>query len=78
MTLSHTESRSPAGQPVLFNLWADVQDGFFAPEPWVGKQDSLATGDGVITLAPGQDFRWAISVTVTNDKPPVRSGLHGE
>lgn len=67
VTVSHMETLRPAVEPVLFNLWGDVGAGFFAPEPWVGKQNSLATGDGVITLPPGKDFRWAISIAVAND-----------
>lgn len=65
VTISHSEDRRPGGTPVLFNLWGDIRQGFFAPEPWVGKQDSLATGDGVIRLAPGDTFRWTIEVRVT-------------
>ncbi|HEX5458604.1 MAG TPA: hypothetical protein VFX20_01400 [Steroidobacteraceae bacterium] len=64
ITVAHSEDRRPAGTPVLFNLWGDAAHGYFAPEPWVGKQNSLATGDGVMTLAPGDAFRWTIAVRV--------------
>jgi galactose mutarotase-like enzyme len=64
--VSHSEDSRPAHNPVLFNLWGDVGHGFFAPEPWVGKQDSLATGDGVIALEPGKSFHWTIAVQVSN------------
>jgi hypothetical protein len=62
ITVSHSEDRRPSGTPVLFNLWGDIAAGYFAPEAWVGKQDSLATGDGTIALAPGGTFRWTIAV----------------
>lgn len=62
ITVAHSEDRRPKGAPVLFNLWGDVTHGYFAPEPWVGKQNSLATGDGVIALGPGKSYRWAIEV----------------
>ena len=62
ITVAHSEDRRPKGVPVLFNLWGDVAHGYFAPEPWVGKQNSLATGDGVIALGPGKSYRWAIEV----------------
>jgi galactose mutarotase-like enzyme len=62
ITVSHSEDRRPADTPVLFNLWGDVSQGYFAPEPWVGKQNSLATGDGTIALQPGGTFRWTIEV----------------
>jgi galactose mutarotase-like enzyme len=64
ITVSHSEDRRPKGTPVLFNLWGDVSQGYFAPEPWVGKQNSLATGDGTIALEPGDTFRWTIEVRV--------------
>ncbi|MFZ0553596.1 MAG: hypothetical protein WAM21_22585 [Steroidobacteraceae bacterium] len=62
ITVSHSEDRRPSGTPVLFNLWGDVSHGYFAPEPWLGKQNSLATGDGTITLQPGDTFRWTVEV----------------
>ena len=60
--VSHSEDRQPSGTPVLFNLCGDVTQGYFAPEPWVGKQDSLVTGDGTIALQPGGTFHWTIEV----------------
>jgi galactose mutarotase-like enzyme len=62
ITVSHSEDRRPGGTPVLFNLWGDLMQGYFAPEPWVGKQNSLATGDGTIDLQPGGTFHWLIEV----------------
>jgi galactose mutarotase-like enzyme len=64
ITVAHSEDRRPRGVPVLFNLWGDVSQGYFAPEPWVGKQNSLATGDGTIVLEPGDTYRWTVEVRV--------------
>jgi galactose mutarotase-like enzyme len=64
LTVSHHESLRPSGTPVLFNLWGDPEKGFFSPEPWVGKQNSLATMDGAIALRPGEMFGWDIVVTL--------------
>jgi len=64
VTVSHRADRWPDGEPVLFNLWGDLAAGFFSPEPWVGKQNSLVTGDGLIRLAAGADFAWTIRVEV--------------
>jgi galactose mutarotase-like enzyme len=64
VSIAHSEDRRPEGTPVLFNLWGDVAHGYFAPEPWVGKQNSLATGDGTIALDPGDTYRWTIAVRV--------------
>jgi galactose mutarotase-like enzyme len=68
VTIGHSEDQRPQGVPVLFNLWGDVGQGFFAPEPWVGKQNSLASGDGVIRLAPGDEFQWTIVVEISSGK----------
>jgi galactose mutarotase-like enzyme len=65
ITVSHQSDWRPDGEPVLFNLWGNVPRGFFAPEPWMGKQNSLATGDGLIVLPPGEDFNWRIAVDVS-------------
>jgi galactose mutarotase-like enzyme len=64
IVVAHSEERRPSGTPVLFNLWGDAAQGYFAPEPWVGKQNSLATGDGTIALRPGATFHWTIEVTL--------------
>jgi galactose mutarotase-like enzyme len=65
ITISHQSDWRPQGEPVLFNLWGDVPQGFFAPEPWMGKQGSLVTGDGLIHLPPGEDFDWRVAVDVS-------------
>ena len=62
--VAHSEERQPGGTPVLFNLWGDPRHGYFATEPWVGKQNSLASGDGIIALAPGKTYRWTVEVRV--------------
>jgi galactose mutarotase-like enzyme len=69
LTVSHSEDRRPSGTPVLYNLWGDVAQGYFAPEAWVGKQDSLVTGDGTIALPPGATFRWTIAVRLETGAP---------
>lgn len=74
VTVSHTEDARPSGTPVLFNLWGDPQNGYFAAEPWAGKQNSLMTGDGAISLAPGRAFEWIVAVRVGDHKaaaPPA-------
>jgi len=68
VTVSHSEDARPPGTPVLFNLWGDPQNGYFAAEPWVGKQNSLMTGDGVISLAHGKSFQWTVAVHTTDRK----------
>jgi galactose mutarotase-like enzyme len=62
VTLSH---RVPDGVPartVLFNLWADLEESFFSPEPWIGAQNSLNSGYGLVSLPPGRTWDWRIRI----------------
>lgn len=66
MTLSHTGSQAPNGTPVLFNLWSNADAGFFSPEPWLGRQNSLVEDNGLVKLEPGSRFTWTILVSIQN------------
>lgn len=58
-------ARPPVGDAfVLFNLWGDISAGFFSPEPWVGRQNSLATLEGVTWLSPGEVYDWTVEIVV--------------
>jgi galactose mutarotase-like enzyme len=65
ITIDHSGSKAPVGEPVAFNMWGDVEKGFFSPEPWWGKQNALATGDGAVRLAPGEAFEWTFKVGIS-------------
>lgn len=67
LAIEHTVLHGEQVEAVDFNLWADVVDGFFCPEPWVGTQNSLNTGVGLVHLGPGQDWRWQIRFEYEND-----------
>lgn len=75
VAVAHSEDRLPRGTPVLFNLWGDVSHGYFAPEPWVGKQNSLATSDGTIALGPGDIYRWTVEVRVGTGAPASMASM---
>ena len=62
--MSHAASEIPDAPVILYNLWGDTEDGFFSPEPWVGLQNSLVSGRGLIHLDPGERFNWAIRIEV--------------
>ena len=64
ITLAHRASRQPNGTAVMFNLWGNADAGFFSPEPWLGRQNSLADNDGLVKLAPGSHFTWTILLRV--------------
>ncbi|MEP7364979.1 MAG: hypothetical protein ABI972_17135 [Acidobacteriota bacterium] len=60
--LEHTPSSIPA-EACLFNMWGDAAGGYFSPEPWVGMQNSFVSGDGLVKLKPGADWRWRLKLS---------------
>jgi hypothetical protein len=66
LRISHHASQVPPDPVALFNLWGDPAAGFFSPEPWVGLQNSLASGKGLIRIQPGREFTWMIRVAISN------------
>ena len=62
MRISHRASATPEQPVILFNVWGDVRNGFFSPEPWVGLQNSLVSRQGLIYLDPDDEFRWTVRV----------------
>ncbi len=71
LRISHHASEIPDDPVILFNIWGDVQHGFFSPEPWVGLQNSLAERQGLIYLNPGGEFLWDVRVEhrLRDDQP---------
>lgn len=63
LRLRHQASRQPEKPFIQFNLWADTEEGFFSPEPWLGTQNSLNTGAGLVRLEPGESWDWSITIT---------------
>lgn len=73
--LSHTASQVPEQPVVLFNLWGDAAAGFFSPEPWVGLQNSLVLGQGLVRLEPGEAFEWTVRIEPTVPSKPQSARL---
>jgi galactose mutarotase-like enzyme len=63
LKLSHQASSEPQDPVIRFNLWADTEEGFFSPEPWLATQNSLNTGAGLVRLEPGRNWNWQIDIT---------------
>ncbi len=62
MRIEHSASVEPREPSIAFNVWGDPPNGYFSPEPWVGVQNALNLPYGRIELAPGESFKWSISV----------------
>lgn len=64
ITITQDGSRRTNADPVRFNLWGNANSGFFSVEPWLGLQNALASGQGVVRLVPSTSFRWTVAVKV--------------
>ena len=54
-----------AGEPIVrFNLYGGPQTGYLCPEPFFGVQNSLNTGQGLVRLWPGRDWKWRLELKV--------------
>ena len=60
--MSHRADGIPEQPVILFNLWGDVRNGFFSPEPWVGLQNSLVQRQGLLFVEPGEEFAWTVRI----------------
>ncbi len=74
LRLFHRAQSSPPGLLVQFNLWGVPAEGYFCPEPWLGLQNSLNRGEGLIQLAPGEDWSWLMGI---EPEPPAENSQSG-
>lgn len=63
----------PQAEPIRYNLWGDPAAGYFAVEPWYGRQNALAEGAGVVFLPPGRTFAWHVNMRIVTLKPQRRN-----
>lgn len=68
LTIRHYRSPQPAGTPIAFNLRGDVGKLFFSPQRWFGRQNALATGDGLVRLSSWQRFGPTAGIALGSDK----------
>jgi len=61
--IDHSATRQP-DEVCSFNVWGAPKDGYFSPEPWVGLQNSLVSGNGLVKLSPGKEWRWTLRLSV--------------
>jgi galactose mutarotase-like enzyme len=62
LRIKHSAQRLPQQPFFQFNLWGDPTDGYFSPEPWVGAINSFHTKMGLVTLKPGESWRWTVEL----------------
>jgi galactose mutarotase-like enzyme len=70
LRLAHHASSEPLSPSIRFNLWANTEAGFFSPEPWLGLQNSLNSGAGLVKLMPGETWTWQIDIIPSRAPKP--------
>lgn len=68
IVISQRASLPASGDPVRFNLWGDAAAGYFAVEPWLGMQNGLTSGEGLVRLAPGRTFAWTVTLRIDTER----------
>ena len=71
LRLTQTASSSLGEPLVRFNLYGGPKTGYFCPEPIFGVQNSLNSGQGVVKLQPGKDWKWRLELQVDSTQPPA-------
>nr|WP_257785281.1 hypothetical protein [Thalassotalea crassostreae] len=64
VSMSHHAISYPAKAFADFNLWASAEHGYFSPEPWVGAQNSLNSGYGLLRLTQGNAWNCQVKIQI--------------
>lgn len=68
------QASTAASEPIVrFNLYGGPQVGYLCPEPFFGVQNSLNTGQGLVRLRPGKDWKWRLELRVDDTGEPAHS-----
>jgi gluconolactonase len=72
MTLRLTQTASSdLPEPLIrTNAFGGPAAGYFCPEPWFGRQNSLNTGIGLVKLKPGSSWTWKLDLQIEPPLPP--------
>ena len=58
--LANGRTPKASGADYHFVVYANLGAGFFCPEPWLGRPDSLNRRRGIVVLKPGRSFAWQL------------------
>jgi gluconolactonase len=64
-------------QFIRFNLYGGPKEGYLAPEPWFGIQNSLNMRKGIVELAPGGSWKWRIQLQTAGPAPGMQAASPG-
>jgi gluconolactonase len=79
LTLRLTQQASSSlPEPLLrFNVYGGPKAGYICPEPWFGIQNSLNTGNGLLHLAPGKNWKWRLELQSGDPHPALSASSPG-
>ena len=60
---------APGDDHWYFVLWGEADKKLYCPEPWIGGPNALNTGEGVISIPPGETFTWQMKITPVFERP---------
>jgi galactose mutarotase-like enzyme len=66
------DHRLPKMPVVQYNLYGSAAEGYFSPEPWIGLQGGLNSGNGLTRLTPGGTWNWRIEIRASPAPPSLR------
>jgi gluconolactonase len=64
-------------QFIRFNVYGGPKQGYLAPEPWFGIQNSLNIRKGIVELAPGGSWKWRIQLQTAGPAPGMQAASPG-
>ncbi len=62
---------------VRFNIYGGPHEGYLCPEPWFGIQNSLNQHKGMISLSPGESWKWQLQIVASGPPPSMSTASPG-
>lgn len=59
------------GDPRAWVTYGDPDGRFFCLEPWVGRPNTLNTGEGLVLLKPGEEWRFNVQIAIRRGRETV-------
>lgn len=75
--ISQTASTSLPEPLIRFNVYGGPKEGYLSPEPWFGIQNSLNLHEALVTLAPGDSWKWRIQLQLSGPPPSMQGASAG-
>ena len=65
VAVSHRASDPSWSELEFVTFWGDPVAGYLSIEAWLGQPNALASGDGLVVLAPGSSVEWTMRIDVS-------------